>query len=422
MVQSRAFVSRLATAIAFIGMQQLAVEPAEGVKRRAFVSSATGSGNLNSWADSGGLFGLAAGDNICRELAGDAGLPNAGTYVAWLSSAATDAYCHVQGQTGKKATGCVGTATPAGPWYRYDGVGRFAGTIDELVSDEPRIYQPIRYTETGGDLANNVLGYWTGSDPRGEVTDDTCGSWVVGTSGPFGLAGSQVHTTGNWTYRSTVPCEQNRRLLCLEPGLSEVTPVPWVPAALAFTTSAAGRGNLGSWPEAAGESGLEAGDAICRNLASAAHLPSPETFIAWISSSTVDAADRMTLDGVTIRRVDGFRIADSKADLLANGNANTFHVDERGRYLADNFLVYTSTYSDGTRRAEETCLDWTSSSGVESALFGTANIAYGGDWTHDFSGNCSAEVRLLCFSTREILFWDGFDLSQNTERWSATAP
>ena len=93
------------------------------------------------------LFGLAAGDNICRVLAGNAGLPNANTYRAWLSTASTDAYCHVQGQTGKRATGCVGTAVPAGPWYRYDGIGRFTGTVDELVGEEPQIYQPIRYDD-----------------------------------------------------------------------------------------------------------------------------------------------------------------------------------------------------------------------------------------------------------------------------------
>ena len=407
---------------ALAALQLLATGPAEAVKRRAFATSEVGSGNLNSWPDSGGLFGLAAGDNICRELAGNAGLPNANTYKAWLSTASTDAYCHVQGQTGKKATGCVGTAVPAGPWYRYDGVGRFTGTVDELVGAEPRIYQPIRYDENGGDLSADTVSFWTGTEASGAASPSTCAGWVVGTNGLNGLSGSAIHTTYDWTGLSLSPCHATRRLLCLEPGTSEVTPVPWVPAALVFATSAIGAGDLGAWPEAAGATGLAAGDAICRNLAAAAHLPSPDSFFAWISSTTLDAGDRMRLTGIPIRRVDGFRIADSKADLLANGSDNTLHVDERGRYLTEALRFRTSTYGDGTREVDTTCLDWTSASASADAMGGTANVAYNEQWTYDFLSSCEPETRLLCFSNREVLFWDGFELSQNTERWSAAVP
>ncbi len=422
MTHSRTLVARLAVAVVLVALQLLATGPAEAAKRRAFVTSEVGDGNLNSWLEAGGLFGLAAGDNICRVLAGNAGLPNANTYRAWLSTASTDAYCHVQGQTGKKATGCVGTAVPAGPWYRYDGIGRFTGTVDELVGEEPQIYQPIRYDENGGDLSENAFGYWTGTTASGEATSDHCVGWVVGEEGLDGRTGSPSRTTGDWTRLYSTSCDSTRRLLCLEPGASEATPVPWVPAALTFVTSASGAGDLGAWPEAAGEVGLAAGDAICRNLAAAAHLPSPESFFAWISSTTIDAGDRMTLEGTPIRRVDGFRVADSKADLLANGNDNTFHVDERGRYLGAGLYFRTSTYSDGTRRLDTTCLNWSSASLGEGTMYGVANIAYDIEWTYDVYGTCGPDARLLCFSNREVLFWDGFDLSENTERWSAVTP
>ena len=42
------------------------VGPADAVKRRAFVTSVSGTGNLASWPDAGGQFALAAGDSICR--------------------------------------------------------------------------------------------------------------------------------------------------------------------------------------------------------------------------------------------------------------------------------------------------------------------------------------------------------------------
>ena len=422
MMDSRTLVTRFAFAVVLVGLQQLATGPVEAVKRRAFVTSEIGNGNLNSWPSSGGLFGLPAGDNICRVLAGDAGLPNANTYRAWLSTASTDAYCHVQGQTGKKATGCVGTAEPAGPWYRYDGVGRFTGTLDDLVGPELRIYQPIRYDETGGDRSADGFGYWTGTLATGEGGFSNCVGWVVGTSQSNGVTGSPTHTAGKWTDLNIPVCSNTRRLLCLEPGASEVTPVPWIPAALAFTTSSFGGGELGSWPEAGSEIGFAAGDDICRNLAAAAHLPSPQSFVAWLSGATVDARDRLQLEGVPIRRVDGFRIADSKADLLANGNDNTFHVDERGRYLSERLVFRTATYEDGTLSGDGACLDWTSQSHLQEALAGSADIAYNAKWTNDYITTCGTDARLLCFSNREVLFWDGFELSGNTERWSAVAP
>ncbi len=55
-------------------------------------------------------------------------------------------------------------------------------------------------------------------------------------------------------------------------------------------------------------------------------------------------------------------------------------------------------------------------------MYGSAQIAYSEEWTYDAAGTCGPHARLLCFSNREVLFWDGFDLSQNTERWSAAVP
>ena len=81
-------------------------DPSTAARRRAWVTSVTGTGNLASWPDAGGLGGLAAGDAICRARAAAAGLPNANAYRVWLSTAATDAYCHVQGLTGKRSNQC----------------------------------------------------------------------------------------------------------------------------------------------------------------------------------------------------------------------------------------------------------------------------------------------------------------------------
>ncbi len=395
--------------------------PSAAVKRRAFVTSVAGNGNLASWPLSGGGVGLAAGDNICRARAFIADLPNPGSYYAWLSTASTDAYCHVQGQTGKKATGCVGTATGAGPWYRYDGVGRFSGSIDELTDFASQaIYQPIRFDELGNELSGTQDGFWTSTLSTGEAGADTCSGWVVGTSGAAGSTGLPDRTWDDWTAYLISACDNERRLLCLEGGTSEVTPVPWVPAALAFTTSVSGSGDLSTWPEAGGESGLAAADNICQSLATAAHLPSPESFVAWLSTTATDAGDRLTLTGTPIRRVDGFRVADSKADLLATGADNSLHVDQEGRYLSYTNL-WTGTAGDGTATVDH-CDGWSSAVATDDGHTGFGNAAYSEVWTQIGAYDCDLQHRLACFSNVEVLFWDGFDLSENTERWSTVAP
>ena len=396
--------------------------PASAVKRRAFVTSVQGTGNLTSWPDSGGFIGVAAGDLICKNRALLGGLPNFSGYRAWLSTASTDAYCHVQGQTGRRDPGCVGTPAPAGPWYRYDGVGRFSRTVDELTDPlHPEIYQPIHFDELGNELSQDSGNYWTGTEPDGTASSGTCAGWVVGTSGASGRTGTPERSIRWWTTDITSSCNSLRRLLCVESGTSEVTPVPWIPAALVFSTSAYGSADLGSWPQAGGATGLAAGDAICRNLAAGAHLPSPDSFVAWLATDDVNANSRLTLDDTPFRRVDGFRPADSRADLFATGADNTLHVDENGDYLGQRLLHWSGSYGGGSSSGIN-CSGWTSSDPLDDGDYGVSDYAYGFEWSQFGNATCNLPLRLVCFSNREVLFWDGFDLSESTERWSAVAP
>ena len=50
--------------LAAFALALVVASPVSAVKRRAFVTSVTGNGNLNSWADSGGLFGVAAAGTL----------------------------------------------------------------------------------------------------------------------------------------------------------------------------------------------------------------------------------------------------------------------------------------------------------------------------------------------------------------------
>ena len=71
----------------------------EAAKRRAFVTSVAGNGNLfsGSWPGASGATSLDRADSVCRARATAGGLPNATTYRAWLSTPAVSAIDRVLG-------------------------------------------------------------------------------------------------------------------------------------------------------------------------------------------------------------------------------------------------------------------------------------------------------------------------------------
>jgi hypothetical protein len=180
-----------------------------------------------------------------------------------------------------------------------------------------------------------------------------------------------------------------------------------------------GNGDLSSWG-IGDATGIEAGDAICRGLAGEAHLPAPESFVAWLSDSQIDARDRLTLTGVPIRRVDHRLVASSKADLIDGSNFDSLHVDEGGRPITDSSLVATGTLADGTWEGAS-CADWTAAPG-DNVRSGFASRLRSGAWTAGAGSACSGGKHLYCFSNAVTLFWDGFDATGDASRWSSVTP
>ena len=222
---------------------------------------------------------------------------------------------------------------------------------------------------------------------------------------------------------TTNPCASTYRLLCLEPGASDPADVRWTsPGSLVFITSATGPGELGAWPQAGAATGVAAGDAICRSLAAAAHLPAPSSFVAWLSNATQDAAERMTSSG-PFRRIDGVAVAANRTDLLDGTNPHSIHQYETGAYLAGQGGGYswTGTLADGTA-APDRCLNWTSASDSDTGELGRASSTQDDDWTAYADFDCSIGFRLHCFSNVVTLFWDGFDLTGDASRWSSSVP
>lgn len=400
-------------------------DAASATKRRAFATSAAGTGDLASWAGAAGATGLERADSICRYHAAGGQLPNWETYRAWISVEGTDAYCHVQGLGGTRASGCNGASLPGGgPWYLPNGITPWSGTLDQMTGPEALLYRPLMLDENLDPITTDFYDrfLWTGSDPQG-VHEYllTCEDWTEGSNSQSGLAGDAYRVGSGFSTAMATLCEGPNHLLCVEPGPSETVIPRWGPGALAFVTSARGTGDLGSWPEADGLAGIHAGFRICRNLASAAHLPAPSSFVPWLSTPLVDAVDRLTTDG-PFRRPDGLIVATDVAELVgASFTRNSLHQQEDGTYLAgDEDEVWTGSLVDGTEGPSH-CSSWTEGSDASPGRGGLATVGAAAEWTNHTGYTCSWENRLYCFANVITLFWDGFE-SGTTARWTSALP
>ena len=169
-----------------------------------------------------------------------------------------------------------------------------------------------------------------------------------------------------------------------------------------FVTSTTSDGNLG---------GLAGADMTCNSLAATAGLGG--NWVAWLSTSTVDAKDRLPPgSGPFVRAVNtGVVIANDIPDLLDDLLENSISEDEFGTNR-DGEDVWTGTRNDGTvginLPAFSTCSDWVSNVPGDFALVGNAEDTLG-EWTHRGGQGCEdPTLRTYCFDFDSI-FSDGFE-------------
>jgi hypothetical protein len=361
--------------------------------RFTFVTSATGTGAFSSWADANGNAGLAAADAICNARAAAASLP--GTYVAWASDAISDAYCRVHGLTGKKSNNCGLGALPvaAGPWTRPSGVP-VAPRIQHLLAPTRQTFA-IPFSELNAEVTSSTLVY-TGTDGAGVYTSTaSCNDWTASSSFVRGTAGESHGGGTSWTDQgATDPtCNNFGRLRCVEVGAGPALPSRHPAAKRAFLTSVTGSGNLGTWSDAAGTTGITAADTICQARARFAGYSNAGNFKAWMSSGTA-ASTRILTNGPWVRP-DGIQIGSSKADLTDGRLAAALYQLETGTYAAGNAdmgTVWTGTSSAGSATFSY-CSIWTTT--ASSATFGRHDL---GDfrWVAATTQSCTAEARLYC--------------------------
>ncbi len=146
---------------------------------------------------------------------------------------------------------------------------------------------------------------------------------------------------------------------------------------------------------AADFAGLAGADALCQAEATAAGLPSPMAFHAWLSDSRSSPVSRFVTRDARYVLVDGTAIASSWADLTDGSLAHGIDRSADGTPITDG--VWTATLVDGTGAGFGTyCDDWSSTQKTPTYLGFTS----GTDefWTYaPLPTDCSDGARLYCF-------------------------
>jgi hypothetical protein len=197
--------------------------------------------------------------------------------------------------------------------------------------------------------------------------------------------GTCLTTSDTATLEATVDAFTTETFCALHP-LDTSSPC----SKLVFVTSSSHHtGNLGGFPGA---------DGICQALAGAAALPG--TFKAWLSTTTISAASRLTHSTHPYRLVDGTLVAGNWTDLTDGSLSVPIDQTESGAVVSSRF-IWTNTDVDGSALGYD-CGGWTSSS--QSAL---GEVGGSGDatafWTNRAPMYCDGSLfgptptALYCF-------------------------
>lgn len=143
----------------------------------------------------GGLYGA---DQRCRNLAGNAGLPNPLTFKAWLSSSTISAHERLLHSNGRYLL--VNGLVVAQNWTALT-----SGMLENpLIVDEN--------SQTKDDPV------WTGTLALGEAAPGTkfCNDWEESGSLEFSGVGNSSSFDSTWSYFDNGPCAAEARLYCIE--------------------------------------------------------------------------------------------------------------------------------------------------------------------------------------------------------------
>ena len=146
------------------------------------------------------LDGLFGADQRCRMLAGQANLPNAFSYRAWLSDSTTAAADRILHSRGRYTL--VNGLVVAQDW-------------DALTSGALEI--PLNVNEKS-ETAQGGQGIWTGTLPNGQQAFGStfCNDWSGDDDTQFGGAGIRTFSDTWWSFFEQNDCGVQSALYCIE--------------------------------------------------------------------------------------------------------------------------------------------------------------------------------------------------------------
>lgn len=325
----------------------------EGPFNYAFVTSTTHTGNLG---------GLSGADEICNQLAADAGLP--GTYVAWLSDSSTNAIDRLGNANG---------------WLRTD--GRIFARSREALANPKQIVHPLILDENQEPVDSYVF---TGTEKDGTRSENSCSDWTSEASDEGAvMVGKTAYVGDQWTGPLTVWCSMAHPIYCLGIDHDRPIPMPKVEGRIAFSTRR----------KFLADQGIDAADEICAREAEEAGLEG--TFKALLGTTTFSPISRFSLDGDTWVRPDGVPIWDNAADALEFPPVAPLLIDAFGEISEPGVSVWLgapSLDSVGT----DTCEDWSSAEAELHAVRAQKGTA-GPHWIQYRPNRCDFQnAALIC--------------------------
>jgi hypothetical protein len=145
--------------------------------------------------------------------------------------------------------------------------------------------------------------------------------------------------------------------------------------------------------------GISGGDALCQMLADQQHLPG--TYVAWLSSSSSNAIDRLAGSQGWVRR-DGQPFANTTDDIAQGRVLYPLRVTEQNLDLIEGgdaaLIVATGTFGNGKDATSFDCAGFTSLNGAAVTGFADAG---GTHWTAATTApagqNCNTPMHIYCF-------------------------
>jgi hypothetical protein len=382
--------------------------------RVAFLTEATGNGDLDSWSlATGATSARDAGDRICQAEANAANLK--GTFRALISADGSggtyDAACQALGFSGTWASNCgqAQAIEDKAPFISMQGVPVVNG-VSGIASGE--WLTPVRYVAKG-TVATPTTGLWfawTGSDRFGRIgsSSNHCAGWQSSSGTDRAWMAVSLHED-LFDQTHSLACNEQYHLMCVQSGTG------FFPQATLhvrsgkqiFFTSTEYPGVL-EFPRPSDTTlkGLAAADKLCQSAAK--ELPNPEEFIAWLSDADNDAICRVL--GLTGKRgtnncglgtlpasgpwvrSDGLLVAESASQLVSGILAAPILLDEKGAHLA-SARAWTGTDYDGKLWIGQHCSNWASDAATGSMGI-ASSIAF--SWTRFTAPKCSNTARLIC--------------------------